>query len=338
MRGDEEGAEHPARPPSRRGVLAGGAAFAAAGLLARPARAAVRLRLAHGLPRAHPVHRAMLHFADLVSERSGGEITVTLYADGVLGEEPTLLDQVRTGTLDMTKASASVLDVVSPLYRLFDIPFLLRDKEHWRKVVSGAPGERILQAPGPSGMTGLCFYDAGARSFYGRRPIARPEDLAGLKIRVQPSPTMVRMVQTLGAEAVPLPWGVVYTALQTGLIDGAENNLTALIYGRHAEVTRHYAYTEHTMVPDVLLIGARTWAALRPPLRDIVRAAAAESAMLQSALWANAEEASRAGAERLGVVFSYPDKAPFIARLSAMRREFMTDPTLAPLIAQVEGA
>jgi tripartite ATP-independent transporter DctP family solute receptor len=337
MKGQDEGAGRPAAKPSRRGVLTGSAALAGSALLPRPARAAMRLRLAHGLPRAHPVHRAMMHFADLVAERSGGEVAISLFADGVLGEEPTLLDQVRVGTLDMTKASASVLEGVSPLYRLFDLPFLFRGKEHWRKVLAGPVGARVLAGPGADGVMGLCFYDAGARSFYGRRPVSQPEDLAGLKIRVQPSPTMMRMVQALGAEPVPLPWGVVYTALQTGLIDGAENNLTALTFGRHAEVIRHYAFTEHTIVPDVLLIGARAWGALRPPLREMLRAAAADSAMLQAALWDNAEEASRAGAEGLGVAFSHPDKAPFAERLAGMRGEFMEDATLGPLIREVDG-
>ncbi len=333
MKGQQEGVAR----PSRRGLLAGGAALAGSVLLPRPARAAVRLRLAHGLPRTHPVHRAMMHFADLVSERSGGEVTISLFADGVLGEEPTLLDQVRIGTLDMTKASASVLEGVNPLYRLFDLPFLFRGKEHWRRALAGPVGARVLAAPGADGVMGLCFYDAGARSFYGRRPLSRPEDLAGLKIRVQPSPTMMRMVRTLGAEPVPLPWGVVYTALQTGLIDGAENNITALTFGRHAEVVRHYAFTEHTIVPDVLLVGARAWNALRPPLREILRAAAADSAMLQTALWENAEEASRTAAERLNVLFTHPDKAPFVERLADLRRDFMADPALAPLIAGVEA-
>ncbi len=334
MRSGDDRREGAAAWPSRRAVL--GAGLAAAALLPRPARAATRLRLAHGLPRTHPVHRAMMHFADMVSERSGGEVQISLFADGVLGEEPTLLDQVRTGTLDMTKASASVLDGVSPLYRLFDIPFLFRDKEHWRKIVTGRAGERILQPRTVAGMTGLCFYDAGARSFYGRRPVSRPADISGLKVRVQPAPTVVRMVQALGAEAVPLPWGVVYTALQTGLVDAAENNLTALTFGRHAEVIRHWAFTEHTIVPDVLLVGARAWAGLSPRLQEIVRTAAADSAQLQMALWETAEDSSRAAAERLGVVFDRPDKAPFIERLAGLKAEFETDPELAGLIVQVD--
>ncbi len=324
--------------PSRRALLRAAAGLGAASLAPRVARASTQLRLAHGLPRTHPVHRAMAHFADLVSARSGGEVEVTLFADGVLGEEPTLLEQVRTGTLDMTKASASVLSGVSPLYGLFDIPFLFRDKEHWRRMVSSGTGERVLAPRDAAGLAGLCFYDAGARSFYGRLPILHPNDLKGLKVRVQPSPTMVRMVRELEAEPVPLPWGVVFTALQTGLVDAAENNLTALHFGRHAEVIRAYSFTEHTIVPDVLLIGARAWSGLSPRLREIVRAAALDSAQLQMALWETEEESSRRGAERLGVAFARPDKAPFAERLVSLKRSYLEDPEIAGLVAQVDAA
>jgi tripartite ATP-independent transporter DctP family solute receptor len=336
--GQAEGRGRAGDAPSRRAVLAGAGALGASLVLPRAARAAGRLRLAHGLPQAHPVHRAMANLADLVKQRSRGGLTIEIFADGLLGEEPMLLEQVRAGTLDMTKASASVLDGVNPLYRVFDIPFLFRDKGHWRRAVGGPVGQRLLAGGPEAAMTGLCFYDAGARSFYGRRPVIEPGDLAGQKIRIQPSPTMARMVRTLGAEPVPLPWGVVYTALKTGLVDGAENNVTALTYGRHAEVARHYTFTEHTMVPDVLLIGARALAGLSPAHREILAVAAADSALLQGELWAEAEQASRRAAEALDVAFHTPDKAPFAAALRPLREEYLARGDLASLIAAVERA
>lgn len=324
--------------PSRRGVLAGTASAVATAVLPRPARAGVQLRLGHGLPRTHPVHRAMQNFADLVQQRTGGEVTVTLFADGVLGEEQALIQQVRIGNLDLTKASGSVLGEVNSLYRALDLPFLLRDKDHLKRVLGGPIGERILAGRGEATMLGLCFYDAGARSFYGRQPIARPENLAGLRIRVQPAAVMIAMVQALGAEAVPLPWGVVFSALRTGLIDCAENNLTALDHGRHAEVARHFAFTEHTMVPDVLLISSRSWNALAPRHRDILKSAAVESALLQSELWLTAERESRDFADRLGVAFTVPEKGPFIERLAGLRRDFVARDGLGDLVAAIEQA
>jgi len=239
------------------------------------ARAARTLRLAHALPASHPVHKSMANFADLVMERSGGALAIELYADGLIGQEADLIEQVKAGLLDFTKASASVLDAVNPGYQIFNVPFLLRDKEHWRRIVMGPIGASILEDGGS--VVGLTFYDAGARNFYGQRSILHPDDLRGLKIRVQPSPSTVRMIELLDAKPVPMTWSVVYSALQTGIVDGAENNLTALVFGRHGEVAKYYSFTEHTIVPDVLLIGARAWGALRPPLREMLRAAAADA-------------------------------------------------------------
>jgi len=326
-----------ARPrPTRRSALIGGAVAAA--MLGRgTARAAVALRLGHALPSSHPVHQSMRNFAEIVAERTLGEVTITLFGDGLLGQEPDLIEQVRAGSLDFTKVSASVLDAVNPKYQAFNIPFLLRDRDHWRRVVTGAVGDGILaQEGGP--LFGLTFYDAGARSFYGQRSVRRPEDLRGLKIRVQPSPSTVRMIELLGAQPMPLPWGLVYSALQTRLVDGAENNLTALTYGRHAEVIKYFSLTEHTMVPDVLLMGRRAWDRLSDQQRGIVRTAAVESALLQSFLWEEAENASRLEAERMGIVFENPDKAAFAAELAPIKREFAERAGLGPVIAQIDAA
>ncbi len=317
---------------TRRGLVG------AAGVLAFPrkARAATRLRLAHGLSPRHPVHAAMTNMASIVQERSKGEVTITIFSDGVLGEEPALLAQVRTGTLDMTKASSSVLTPLVPPFGLFDIPFLFRDRDHWARALGGSVGRTLLDSAARAGLQGLCFYDAGARSFYGTRPIGGPEDLAGLRIRVQPSPAMIRMVQLLGAQPVPLPWGQVYTAFKTGVIDAAENNITALTYGQHADIVRFFATSEHTMVPDVLLMSPRAWGALRPDQRELIRSAAQESALLQGELWRRAEEDSLAQAEALGVSFNPVDKGAFARRLAALKDEIKSHTDLSGLIDAVE--
>ena len=300
------------------------------------ARAARTLRLAHALPASHPVHKSMANFADLVMERSGGALAIELYADGLIGQEADLIEQVKAGLLDFTKASASVLDAVNPGYQIFNIPFLLRDKEHWRRIVMGPIGASILEDGGP--VVGLTFYDAGARNFYGQRSILHPDDLRGLKIRVQPSPSTVRMIELLDAKPVPMTWSVVYSALQTGIVDGAENNLTALVFGRHGEVAKYYSFTEHTIVPDVLLMSRRSWEQLPPPHQAIVRSAAVESALLQSVLWDEAEAQSRQWSTERGVVFQEPDKRAFAARLGAIKREFAERQGLADLIMKVDRA
>jgi len=301
------------------------------------ARAARVLRLGHALPSSHPVHQSMLNFAELVLRRTQEELSVAVYSDGLLGEEPDTIEQTKAGVLDLTKASASVLDAVSPRYNVFNIPFLLRDKPHWRRVVTGPAGEAILNS-GTGTVVGLTFYNAGARSFYGQRSIQHPDDLRGLKIRVQPSPSTLRMIQLLDAEPLPMPWINVYSALQTRLIDGAENNLTALTFGRHAEVIKYYSLTEHTMVPDVLLVSRRVWDGLPEHHRTAMRSAAADSALLQSQLWETAEAQSRRTAQGMGVIFETPDKEPFARKLAPLKQEFSDRQGLADMIAMVERA
>lgn len=279
----------------------------------------------------------MLNFASLVEERTGGEITIMAYADGLLGQEPDLVDQLKAGRLDFAKASASILDGLNSRYQVFNVPFLIRDRSHWRRLVMGPIGASILGTP-EDPVFGLTFYDAGARSFYGRGSILRPDDLRGLKIRVQPSPTTVQMVELLGAQPVPMPWALVYSALQTRLVDGAENNLTALIYGRHAEVVRHYSYTEHTFVPDVLLMSGQTWKSLSQRHQSIIRNAAQESALLQEVLWEEAEAESRQRSREFGVEFELPDKKAFADQLKPIKNDFANRLGLGEMIERIEGA
>ncbi|MGE3149393.1 MAG: TRAP transporter substrate-binding protein DctP, partial [Pseudorhodoplanes sp.] len=202
----------------------------------------LRLRLGHGLPRSHPVHPAMQFFADTLRERSGGAIETTLFPDGAIGQEVDLLSQAQAGKLDFVKVSASVMESIGPAYRVFSLPFIFRDKAHWRTVTTNEIGSRILNSTQARGLVGLTYYEAGSRSFYGRKPIDHPDDLKGLKIRIQQSPTMRRMMQLFGAEGVALAWENVYSALRARLVVGAENSLVSLIVGRHGEVVTHYSF------------------------------------------------------------------------------------------------
>jgi TRAP-type C4-dicarboxylate transport system substrate-binding protein len=154
----------------------------------------LKLRLAHGLPTSHPVHPAMQRFADIVRERTGGELDITLYADGALGQESDLLSQVQAGKLDFLKVSASLLERYHPAYKVLNLPFTLRDRAHWLNVTTNDVGRDILASTAPSGLVGVTFYDAGARSFYGQKPIHHPDDLKGLNIRIQQSETMARLL------------------------------------------------------------------------------------------------------------------------------------------------
>jgi tripartite ATP-independent transporter DctP family solute receptor len=313
------------------GLLAGLAlAFAT-----QSALAVEKMRLGHGLNEDHAVHKAVVKFADLVKQRTNGEVVITVFPNGVLGGEREMLEQVQNGALEITKASASPLETFSSEYKVFNLPFVFRDRAHFFKVLEGPVGEAILASSKKSGFIGLTYYDSGARSFYGKKPINTPDDLKGAKIRVQQSPTTIKMIQALGGTPTPMAWGEVYSALQMGVVDMAENNVTALTSGRHGEVAKFYSDTEHQMVPDVLVISAARWEALKKPQQDIIKQAAIESFGLQKQLWADFEKVEQAKAEKMGVKFSTPNKQPFIAKVKAMIDEERKNATIARLLDQI---
>jgi tripartite ATP-independent transporter DctP family solute receptor len=296
------------------------------------------MRLAHGLPTTHPVHPAMQHFADLARERSQGEIDIALFADGQLGQEVDLLSQVQAGKLDFLKVSASVLERVHPAYKVLNLPFTFRDRAHWLKVTGNEIGHDILTSTTSAGLVGLTYYDAGARSFYGQKPIHHPDDLKGMKIRIQPSETMVKLMQLFGAEGVELSWSNVYVALKSGLVDGAENSVAALIVGKHAEVVTHYSFDEHTMIPDVLLVGAGRINSMTPKQREIIREAALASYHHMNTLWSVFETQTRAQVAQMGVTFVQPDKAPFIAKAAPLADIYAGEEASRTLLRRIAQA
>ncbi|MFT4173242.1 MAG: TRAP transporter substrate-binding protein [Rhodocyclaceae bacterium] len=321
--------QHPARA-LRRPLIA-----ALLCTLCGTAAAAEQMRLAHSLPEDNPVHVAMVRFADLVKQKTQGEIEIKVFPNGQLGQERELLEQVQNGVLEMTKVNASPLETFAPEYKVFNLPYVFRDKQHFFKVVEGPIGESILAASSKKGFIGLTFYDSGSRSFYGKKPINTPDDLKGMKIRIQQSPTTIKMMQALGAAPTPMPWGEVYSALQMGVVDGAENNLTALTSGRHGEVSKYFSFDEHQIVPDVLVISTTKWDTLKKPQQDAIRAAAKESFDFQKKAWADFEKAERAKAEKMGVTFSTPNKAAFVAKVKPMIEAERKNAKLGALLDQI---
>jgi tripartite ATP-independent transporter DctP family solute receptor len=304
----------------------------ALGVLAQSAGAVEEMRLGHGLPEDHAVHKAVVKFADLVKERTNGGIVISVFANGVLGGEREMLEQVQNGILDITKASASPLETFAAEYKVFNLPFVFRDRDHFFKVLISPVGESILASSRKSGFIGLAYYDSGARSFYAKKPINTPDDLKGLKIRVQQSPTTIRMIQVIGATPTPMAWGEVYSALQTGVVDGAENNVTALTNGRHGEVCKYYSETEHQIVPDVLVMSDARWDSLAKPQQEIIKQAALESFEYQKLQWADFEKAEREKSLAMGVKFNTPDKAAFVAKVKPMMDEERQNPAIAKLL------
>ncbi len=304
-----------------------------------PADDAKRITLAHGLAPSHPVHTAMLEMGRLIEERSGGRMRLDVHPSEQLGSERECLELLQIGSLDMTKVSAAVMESFAPGYRVLSAPYLFRDDAHRFAVLDGDVGQELLRSSLGQRLRGLAFYDAGSRSFYTRgRAIRTPADLAGLKIRTQESPSAIAMVGALGGSAAPIAWGELYTALQQGVVDGAENNPPSFHLARHFEVARVYSLDEHTAVPDVLLVSTRLWDRLDETERDWIEAAARDSAALQRRLWREATERALEAVAADGVEIVRPDKRAFVTATAGVRDRMRADPELGPLLRRIEAA
>lgn len=307
--------------------------------LARPAAAKTTLRLGHSQAKGHPVDVSLQEFAKLVSERSGGDLVIKVFPAGQLGQQRELIEQMQNGAIDLVHANASPLAAFEPSYGIYDMPFLFRDTEHFFKVVEGQVGEEILKSSEPKAFVGLSYYDNGTRSFYANKPLPKPDDIKGLKVRVQPGPIATRMVDLLGATATPLPWGEVYTALQAGVVDAAENNVTALTLARHGEVMKVYTRTEHTRVPDVLLIATMTLEQLTPEQQTLLRQAARDSASAHNERWkAELEKAETEATTKMGVTFVDADRAAYRQVVQPMYDDLNSTPAVAALADRIQAA
>nr|WP_247717819.1 TRAP transporter substrate-binding protein [Morganella morganii] len=269
------------------------------------------MKLSHNQNRDHAVHKAMTQFADDVKTKTNGDVRIRIYPDAQLGNQRESMELMQNGALDIVKSNAAELEAFSPAYSVFNLPYLFRDKPHYEKIIYGDIGQEILDSSKDSGFVGLTYYDAGARSFYAKKPIRTPDDLKGLKIRVQPSPTAISMVKALGGNPTPLAYGELYTALQQGVVDAAENNIPSYTLSRHSEVTKFFSLDEHTMVPDVLVMSTKSLEKLTPEQQAIVKQAAKDSAQTMAKLWEASEKEERAKVEKQGVEFITVDKVTF---------------------------
>lgn len=281
------------------------------------------LKLAHGLNTEHPVHKAMEFMAQKVAEKSGGKMRVDIYPSEQLGSEKECLERLQMGALAMTKTSSSPMESFVEEMKVLGLPYIFRDKDHYWKVLLGPIGKELLASGEGKGLKGICYYDAGARSFYTvKREVNSPDDLAGLKIRVQKSPVAMAMVEAMGASPTPIDWGELYTSLQQGVVDGAENNPPSLYTSKHYEICKFYSLDEHTMPPDVLLISPIVWKKLSAEEQEILQDSIDESVTYQRKLWAEFEQQSMDEVEKAGVKIIKPDKGPYREKVQNMLKEY----------------
>jgi tripartite ATP-independent transporter DctP family solute receptor len=245
---------------------------------------------------------------------------------------------VRIGALDMIRINVAPMNNVVPETMVPTMPFVFRSTAHMRKVLDGPIGEEILKACEKQGLVGLAFYDSGSRSFYTvRKPIKGLADMKGMKIRVQQSDLWVAMMQALGANATPMPYGEVYTALKTGLVDGAENNWPSYESSRHFEVAKFYSVTEHSLAPEILLFSKKIWDTLPAEDQRIIRQAAKESVPYMRKLWDERETKSRKMVEAGGSKIITVQKKPFQDAMKPVYDKFITDPGLKDMIRRIQA-
>ncbi|MBC8374629.1 MAG: TRAP transporter substrate-binding protein [FCB group bacterium] len=281
------------------------------------------IKLAHGLDPTHPVHLAMEFMAERLSEKSSGTMQMDIYPSGQLGAERELIELLQIGSLAMTKVSASPMESFVPEMKLFSIPYVFRSEDHLWQMLTGPLGKDILLAGQDFRLRGLGYYDAGSRSFYTKEnPIYSPADLKGLKIRVMKSQTAVQMVQALGGSATPISWGELYTALQQGVVDGAENNPPSFYLSKHYEVCKYYSLDEHTSVPDILLISTVVWKSLTLQQQGWLQEAVDESVSYQRKLWKESTDHALAEVVKAGVEIIHPSKDEFQSSVRDMHESY----------------
>jgi tripartite ATP-independent transporter DctP family solute receptor len=296
------------------------------------------LKLAHALQVGHPVHQAMEYMARRVGELSEGKLMIKVYPAEQLGSEKQCVELLQIGSLAMTKVSAAVLEGFIDDYKVFGLPYLFKSKEHIFKILDGEIGKELLLSTEIKWIRGLCYYDAGSRSFYTiSKSINNPDDLSGMKMRVQPSITAIEMIKALGGSATPISYGELYTALQSGVVDGAENSPTSLYISRHYEVCKFFSLDEHTTIPDILVISKVIWDKLSSQEQLWVQQAADESALLQRELWAKSEIESIVKLQEAGVLIYYPEKEPFIQKVQSLLESYESNPVIYSYIKRIQA-
>ncbi|WP_242118350.1 TRAP transporter substrate-binding protein [Aestuariivivens sediminicola] len=296
------------------------------------------IKLAHGLDVNHSVHKAMVKMGEDLKEISGGKMQLEIYPSQQLGTERECIELLQIGSLDMTKVSVGVMENFAPLMKVFGLPYLFEDRAHSFKVLDGPIGEELLDEGIQYWIKGLAYYDAGSRSFYTKdKPVRTPDDLKGLKIRVMESVTAMDMVKSLGGSPTPISWGELYTSLQQGVVDGAENNPPSFYLSRHYEVCKYYALDEHTVLPDVLIIGTHIWNRLSDQEKAWLNQAVDASVAYQRALWAEAEKEALEEVQKAGVTVIRPDKSIFSKEVESVYSEYEKDEAIGDLIERIKN-
>lgn len=311
-------------------------AIAATTLLAFAAQA-TEFRSSDIHPDGYPTVEAVKFMGERLKQLTHGKHSIRVFNNSALGSEKDTIEQTKIGALAMTRVNIAPMNNICPETQVPTMPFLFRSKEHMRHVLDGPIGEEILAACAPQGFIGLAYYDSGARSLYtAKKPVRTLADAKGLKVRVQQSDLWVALLEAMGANATPMPFGEVYTALKTGLVDAAENNYPSYESSRHFEVAKYYSVTEHSMAPEMLLFSKRVWDTLGPEDQKAIRQAAKDSVPYMRKLWDEREAKSLATVKAGGAEIIQVDKASFQKAMAPVYDKFITDAKLKAMVKRVQ--
>ena len=313
-------------------------ALAIAAALALPATVfAKEFRSADVHPEDYPTVMAVKFMSDIIKKKTDGKHSIKVFTGNALGGEKDTIEQTKIGALDFVRINVAPMNNICPETMVPTMPVLFRSKEHMRHVLDGPVGDELLKACEKQGYVGLAFYDSGSRSLYTtKKPVKTLADAKGLKIRVQQSDLWVALLQAMGANATPMPYGEVYTALKTGLVDGAENNWPSYDTSKHFEVAKFYSITEHSMAPEMLLMSKKIYDSLTAAEQKVIRDAAKESVPYMRKLWDEKEKASRALVEKGGAQIVEVDKKSFSDAMKPVYDKFITDAKLKDMIKRAQ--
>jgi tripartite ATP-independent transporter DctP family solute receptor len=299
--------------------------------------AATEFRSSDVHPDGYPTVEAVKFMSKRLGELTAGKHSIKVFPNSSLGSEKDTIEQTKIGALALTRVNVAPMNNICAATQVPTMPFLFRSKDHMRRVLDGPIGEEIMKSCEPQGFVGLVYYDSGSRSLYtAKKPVKTFADVKGMKVRVQQSDLWVALLEAMGANATPMPYGEVYTALKTGLVDAAENNYPSFDSSRHFEVAKYYSLTEHSMAPEMLLFSKKVWDGLSADEQKAVRQAAKESVPVMRKLWDEREEKSLAAVKAGGAQIIEVDKVPFQNAMKPVYDKFITDPKLKDLVKRIQ--
>jgi tripartite ATP-independent transporter DctP family solute receptor len=312
-------------------------AFGAMAMMSSPASASMELKAADVHPEGYPNVVAMQNLGKKLEAATNGRLTLKMYPGAILGDEKAMIEQTQVGAIAILRTSLGPVGPVVPDVNVFNMPFVFRDEAHMRKVIDGEIGNEILDkiTASPAKMVALGWMDGGTRSLYTKKPIKTPDDLKGQKIRMMGNPLFVDTMNAMGGNGISMGFGELYSALQTGVVDGAENNPPTLFTQNHHTVCKYYSLTGHLIIPEIFVMSRVVWDKLSPEDQALMKQLAREAQMEQRELWDKKVAESIEGLKKAGVEFIEVDKKPFYDLTAPVREKYGKD--YAELIKRIEA-